>query len=184
MKKNFVNLYQDAGIIFLSVLVAVILWQTGILLDLLNSVKQVEFVGSFIAGLFFTSIFTAAPAVVALGEISRSHSLLVTAFVGSLGSVVGDLIIFHFIKDRFAEHFKELFVERSFFKMAKRAFRFKFFHWLNVLVGCLLILSPLPDELGISLLGLSKTKTSLFVFLSLALNFLGILLIGWVARAL
>ena len=61
MKKNFVNLYQDAGIIFLSVLVAVILWQTGILLDLLNSVKQVEFVGSFIAGLFFGSFFNSSP---------------------------------------------------------------------------------------------------------------------------
>ena len=66
----------------------------------------------------------------------------------------------------------------------KALFKFKFFRWLTWLIGGLIIASPLPDELGISLLGFSKAKTSLFIVLSFVFNFLGILFIGWVARAL
>jgi len=184
MKKSLVNLYQDAGIIVLSVLIAVILWQTGVLGNLLNSGQQVEFVGSFIAGIFFTSVFTAAPAVLAFGEIAQNHSLIITAFMGGLGSVVGDLIIFHFIKERFSTHILELINQKGGFLRVKHVFKHRFFHWLTLLVGCLIIASPLPDELGISLLGFSKTKTSLFALLSFILNFSGILFICWLARAL
>ena len=61
--------------------------------------------------------------------------------------------------------------------------KLKFFRWLTFLVGGLIIASPLPDELGISILGFSKMKVSWFIAISLVFNFIGILLIGVVARA-
>ncbi len=69
-------------------------------------------------------------------------------------------------------------------KRIKLLLKLKFFRWLTFLAGGLIIASPLPDELGISLLGFSKMKTSWFIPLSFAFNFIGILLIGWVAKAL
>ena len=51
-------LLQDAAIIFISVLVAVILAKTGILKNILTSTKELELLGGFLAGMFFTSIFT------------------------------------------------------------------------------------------------------------------------------
>ena len=69
-------------------------------------------------------------------------------------------------------------------KRIKVLFKLKFFRWLTFLVGGLIIASPFPDELGISLLGFSKMRTSWFIPLSFAFNFVGILLVGLVAKAL
>ena len=52
------------------------------------------------------------------------------------------------------------------------------------MLGGIIIASPFPDELGISLLGFTKTKTNAFIPVSLVFNFIGILLIGIVARTI
>ena len=69
-------------------------------------------------------------------------------------------------------------------KRIKLLLKLKLFRWLTFFAGGLIIASPFPDELGISLLGFSKMRTSWFIPLSFALNCIGILLIGWVAKAL
>ncbi len=178
--KNF--LMRDLGIVVLSVVIAIILAKTGVLASILTATRSLEILGSFVAGLFFTSIFTTAPAVVALGQIAQHNSIWVVAFLGGLGAVVGDLIIFRFVRDRFSEHLIGVLQEKGISKRMKAIFRAKFFRWLTFLLGGLIIASPLPDELGISLLGFSKMKTSWFVPLSFIANFGGILLIGFVAK--
>src|SRR3989338_6991323 len=160
-KKNF--LLQDFVIIVISVLVAVTLIKTEVLVRLLISTKELEILGSFIAGMFFTSIFTTAPAIVALGEIANANSVLITALFGGVGALVGDLIIFKFIKDRLSEHLLELIKHQSGGKRLRVLFKLKYFRWLTFLAGGFIIASPLPDELGISLLGFSKMRTSLFM---------------------
>lgn len=175
MRKVKNNLVQDAIIIAVSVAVAVILARTDI---------PVNIWGSFIAGVFFTSIFTVAPAAVTLGEIAQANSVLLTALFGALGAVAGDLIIFRFVRDRFSLHLAELMKAEGPGKRFMTLFRLKSFRWLTFLAGGFIIASPLPDELGIALLGFSKLKTSLFIPLSFVFNFLGIYLIGIAARLL
>ncbi|OGG78335.1 hypothetical protein A3A36_01445 [Candidatus Kaiserbacteria bacterium RIFCSPLOWO2_01_FULL_52_12b] len=63
-------------------------------------------------------------------------------------------------------------------------FRPRLFKWLIPFVGALIIASPLPDEAGLAMMGLSKMKTSVFIPISFALNFLGILAIGIFAKEL
>jgi len=46
------------------------------------------------------------------------------------------------------------------------------------------VISPLPDELGLAMMGLSKMKTSLFIPISFILNSLGILAIGLITKLL
>ena len=62
--------------------------------------------------------------------------------------------------------------------------KLKLFRRVSFFVGGLIIASPLPDELGISLFGFSKIKMSWFIPLSFIFNFIGIVLIGVVAQAL
>lgn len=182
LEKHF--LLQDAAIIFISVLVAVILAKTGILKNLLTSTKEYELFGGFISGMFFTSVFTTPPATVALGEIARVDGIIMTAVVGALGAVVGDLVIFRFIRDRFAEHLLELVGHKSLGRRFKALLKLRYFRWFTFLLGGLIIASPLPDELGVSLLGFSKMRMSWFIPLSFVCNFIGIILIGLVARTL
>ena len=44
-------------------------------------------------------------------------------------------------------------------------------------IGAIIIASPLPDELGVSLMGMSQMKASRFILLSYILNSIGIFLV-------
>lgn len=183
-KTNKHLLVQDLLIIAFSIGLAWYLEKTEVLVHLLSTTNQLEIVGSFVAGMFFTSIFTTAPAIVALGELSQVNSLLATALFGALGAVVGDLIIFRFIRDRFSEHLIEVAQEQGLTRRFRKLLKSKLLRRSSFLIGGLIIASPLPDELGVSILGFSKMKADVFSVVSFAFNFLGILAIGLAARAL
>lgn len=138
---------------------------------------------SFVAGLFFTSFFTTPPAIVVLGELAQEGNLFLVAGVGALGAVIGDYILFMFVRDRVAADASELLSGprlKRFMRIMKRS------HFRRVLpvVGALIIASPLPDELGLALLGISKMRTRSFFILSFCMNALGIMLVGLAARSL
>lgn len=177
-------LLHDVLVIIVSVGIAVVLAQAELLVTILESARELALLGSLIAGFFFTSIFTTAPAIVTLGEIARIQAIVPTALLGALGAVVGDFIIFRFIRDRFSEHVLQLLGHRGVGKRIHALFKLKLFRLVSLFVGSLIIASPLPDELGLSLFGFSKIKTSWFIPLSFISNFIGIILIGLVARAL
>ena len=183
MSKRRNNLVASWGIIILSVFVALLLAKTGILRDILTATQGAQFIGSFIAGMFFVSIFTAAPATIVLGEIAQSNSVTEVAILGGLGALLGDFLIFRFVRDRVSEDFSTLV------KMAKSErllslFQRKAFQWIIPFTGALIIASPLPDEVGLAMLGLSKMRTAVFIPLSFSLNAVGIFIIGFIARAL
>lgn len=180
-KENF--FMQDLAIITMSIVFAVFLVETSILSKILLSTLRLELFGSFVAGLFFTSIFTTAPAIVTLGQIAHSSgSVWSTALFGALGAVVGDLFIFKFVRDRLSEHFLELIKHEGYWKRVKALLRLKYFRWITFLLGGLIIASPFPDELGIGLLGFSKMKVKTFIPISFIFNFIGIVIIGFVAQ--
>ena len=177
------NLVRDLALVILSIFVAIILAKTGALQDLITSTQEMRFIGSFIAGIFFVSVFTVAPATVALGEIAQSNSVITVAILGGLGALIGDLIIFRFVKDRVSDHFYYLMrVSKS--ERLFSIFKLKLFRWIIPFVGALIIASPLPDEIGVAMLGLSTMKNSYFILLSFVLNSAGILIIGLIAKAL
>ncbi|OGN01630.1 MAG: hypothetical protein A3I26_03780 [Candidatus Yanofskybacteria bacterium RIFCSPLOWO2_02_FULL_43_10] len=178
------NLIRDLALVVFSVLIAVILAKTGALQELITSTKEMRLIGSFIAGIFFTSIFTTAPAIVALGEIAHANSVILTALLGGMGALAGDLVIYKFVRDRLSEHLGELIKHQDGGKRLGMLFKLKYFRWLTFFVGGFIIASPLPDELGVSLLGLSKMRIRFFIVLSFVFNFVGILLIGLVAKTL
>jgi len=138
---------------------------------------------SFVAGMFFTSVFTTALATVVLGEIAQSGSIFWVALLGGLGALMGDLIIFLFIRNRLAEDFGYLIQKTSSGRLIA-IFKLRIFRWLVPLLGALVVASPLPDELGLAMMGLSKMKTSLFIPVSFVLNATGILIIGLIAKTL
>lgn len=176
-------LLRDLIIIGLSILVAVLIKETGVLPPLLLAAQKMKFLGNFLAGMFFVSVFTFAPALVALTEIVKTSSPVVVSFYGAAGALLGDFLIFRFIRDSLSENLLYLIkrkrVDRLSFSLKSRPLG-----WLGPLVGAIIIASPLPDEIGIALMGFSKLKSSIFVPLSFILNFLGILAIVSAAKYL
>lgn len=180
---RFQHILQDVAIIGISIIVAILLVQSHIIDQALDTSRELGHLGAFVAGMFFTSIFTTAPAIVTLGEISTSLGILETAIWAALGSVVGDMLIFRFVKDRMADHLTEILGHKRGIHRLAKLLKFRFFRYLTFLAGGLIIASPLPDELGIGLLGLSKMREVYFVPLSFAFNFLGISVIGLIAAS-
>lgn len=173
---------RDLGIVMLSVAVAVLGVRTGLAGELLSAAGGLRFIGSFIAGMFFVSIFTAAPAAAVLIELFQANSLLEVAVAAGLGGLAGDWVMFRFLRDHVARDLAFL-ARHSPLRRPLAVFRLKSSRWLTPLVGALMVASPLPDEMGLALMGLSGLRTALFLPLSFMLNFLGILAIGLVVRA-
>ena len=172
---------RDLVIIALSAVVAIIFVKTGILRSVLTSTQDMKILGSFISGIFFVSIFTALPATVIIAELAETNSIFLVALFGGFGALFGDLIIFRFIKDNLSEDFFYL-IKKSRSERFFSIFRLKLFKWLVPFVGALVVASPLPDELGLAMMGFSKMKTSLFIPIAFILNSLGILIICFIAR--
>ena len=177
------HLYQDLGIITLSILVALIIARSGAVETFLASIGDGQWIGSLVAGALFTSVFTTAPAIVLLGKLAQTNSVWIVALLGTGGAVAGDYLIFRFFRDRFSQDVLSLLQHHP-RRRLKKMLRLRSARWLMGAVGMLIIASPLPDELGIALLGFSKTKQRFFLLLSFTANFLGILAIGLAAQRL
>lgn len=178
------NISQDVSIVTLSIVIALVMVKTNLLSDFLATISGFESLGSLIAGMFFTSIFTTAPAIVTLGEIASYGSIFNTAFFGAIGAVLGDLIIFQFVRDRLSEHFTGMMKNEKWWRRVHHVFKLKYFRWITFLLGGIILASPFPDELGISLLGMTKMKTKQFIQISFVFNFIGILIIGYIAKSI
>lgn len=170
------NLLKNLSLFFLSVILAVVLAKTDAFRELLVSIQSLRFIGSFIAGMFFISVFTVAPASVMLVEIAQNTPIWEVAILGGLGAVVGDYIIFRFIRDTLADEIVNFFRKTKLQKVIG-VFRLSAFRWLIPLVGAIIVASPLPDELGLTMMGLSKVNTRVFILISFVLNSLGIFLL-------
>lgn len=176
------RLTRDILIVVVSVFAAVAFAKSSLLDGLFGLVAGHYLIVAFIAGLFFTSSFTTAPAIVVLAKLCVLFPLLNIALVGAGGALLGDFIIFAFIKGHLAEDLAYI-LSKSKMRRAAHVLKYHFVRWLMAAVGALVIASPLPDELGLALMGISKISTWKFCVLSYAFNFLGILLIAFVARS-
>lgn len=171
------NLKEDAIHVGISVLFAWFLISSGIIADMLSLSDAGRIAQSFVGGLFFTSLFTVVPASVFLAGLSETTPPLIVAFFGALGAMCGDLALFLFIRDRLSEDIKNAFRKKT-VRRFFNSFHFGFWKWLAPLLGGFIIASPLPDEFGLSLLGLSRTRISVLLPIAFAMNFLGILAIA------
>src|SRR3989344_3710076 len=127
--------------------------------------------------IFRNSTFTVSIGTAILLILAENYSPVFLGIIAGLGAVAGDLTIFQFVHSRgFVEEVKHLF---EFFGSDKihHLLHTKYFSWTLPVVGALIIASPLPDELGVSLMGISRMKPYQFILLSFGLNSLGIFLI-------
>lgn len=149
----------------------------------IQAMGSLGYLGSFICGIFFVSIFTVAPAASIIFEIARTLDPLLVAITAGVGAVIGDYLIFRFLKDNVFAELAPVFKMKNDHILSK-LFASPFFSWLIPLFGAFIIASPLPDEIGISLMGLSKIKSWQFLLVTFLLNAFGIFLIIILAKSI
>lgn len=142
------------------------------------------FVPEFIAGMLYTSAFTAPFAVAAFFVIGKYTDPLTIAIVGGLGSMAADLIILKFFRFIFFGKRSPLSGVREMHWIIKKLRSLSLFRTFAPIIGAFIIASPLPDELGLMILGITKIDTWHASLLLYALDFAGIFVIASIAHNL
>lgn len=168
--------YKNLTFLFLSLGIALLLSQYEPFHMFLLNLGNLGYIGAFIAGILFVSTFTVATGAVILLVLAETLSPIEIGIIAGAGAVIGDLTIFRFIKENLLEEIKPLY-NRLGGAHLSAVLHTKYFTWTLPVIGALIIASPLPDEIGVSLMGISKMKTYQFLVLSFILNVVGIFLV-------
>lgn len=173
----------DILIITASIYLAIYLAHSGAISRLIEAAGNNILLVSLVTGMFFTSFFTTPIAIAAFSNLAGTGNMFLIAAVGGLGAVLGDSLIFFFVREKVSKDVSPL-LKGPRLKHALRLLKKRRYRRILPVIGALIIASPLPDELGLALIGVSTLSRGQFLLLSYAMNTLGIFCILAVSSAL
>lgn len=144
---------------------------------LVSYLSSLSYIGSFLAGILFPYTLTAPISGSIFIIISKIVNPLISSVIGAFGAVLGDYLIFKFVKHHLADEIKEILKGRR----EKLEVPERYRKIIPILAG-FIIASPLPDEIGVALLGMSEFEKKKFLCFSYSLHFAGILLLVYLGR--
>lgn len=172
--------------IFVTAIVVVAYWlsKSGILTEWVARSEGTEFIAVFLAGIFFTSFSTFPLTLALLNALAQTQvPTPAIALLAGLGAMIGDAGLLSTLRVSFLDDASAYLV-----KLTHGAFEVavgqKAVKILAFLLGGIVIASPLPDELGLSLMGIAHIPTRYILLVSYIFNVLGVAGIVLAARAL
>lgn len=166
-----------AGIVF-----AFLVTRSDVTREWLLRLTDYGYFGAFLGGVLFIFTFTTATGLIVIAELSQTMSPLMVGVIGGAGAVAGDMAIFFFARKELEKEVK-FSLKRLGGNFLLSLLKLKPLKWLLPIVGAVIIASPFPDEIGVSLMGLSKIKTYKFFLLAFVLNAIGIFIVASASRA-
>lgn len=176
------HVLRDVFFVFFSIILAIFLARSGLIVKFVDAAAGYGALASLLSGMFFTSIFTIAPSTVALATVSQSFPPILVALWGGLGAMIADLIIFLFIRERIYVDVGGL-MKKSLRRHFLSLFHYGFIKWVVLIAGAFIVASPIPDEIGLALIGLSRVKIIYILPVVFVLHSVGIFLFVLAARA-
>jgi len=169
--------YKNLTFLLFSLVLAYFVLRNETLHSYLLGLGNFGYVGAFFAGILFVSTFTVATGAIILLVLAETLSPIEIGLIAGLGAVVGDFVIFRFVKDDLAREINLIYNKIDGNHHFKKVLNTKYFSWTLPVMGAIIIASPLPDEVGVSLMGIAKMKTYQFLLISFLLNTIGIFLV-------
>jgi hypothetical protein len=173
--------YKNTTLLILGLILFFYLVQTPTIDNAIRQMGTFGYIGAFITGMFFVSTFTAAPAALVLFNLADNLHPVEVALLAGLGAMLGDFLILRLMQDKVFDELKPI-IGKLQHPYLRSLFKTPYFAWLLPVLGAIVIASPLPDEAGVSLLGLSKIKKWQFFAVTYVLNAVGIFVIVAIAR--
>lgn len=134
-----------------------------------NLAKANHVIFSAIAGALYSFSFTAAFAVVLFSNLTLTQSEVVPlSIIAATGGLVMDLTLLRFIKGFMAE---ELTGHAK--RVVERFTNHKPVRLMLQVIGALVIMSPFPEELGLTLLGISHLSFWRILSITYILDIIG-----------
>lgn len=139
-----------------------------------------SYLGIFIAGLLLAFGFS-APFGVGILITAQPENILLATFIAGIGAMISDMIIFKTIKFSFMNEFEQLKKTKTahFIKKIARMNKSVLIrHYFLYIFAGIIIATPLPDEIGVSMLaGLTTVNPKKLAIISFILHSLAIFLI-------
>jgi uncharacterized membrane protein YdjX (TVP38/TMEM64 family) len=176
--------YKNTVLLAASAILLLIFADHVIVRGIVESVSGFGYPGIFLTGFFIVSTFTIVPATLLLAEVAQTYGYWETVALATAGAILGDFVIFRFIRDTISEELRPIFAAISKEKQFRKIFRSPFFGWAAPVIGAAIVASPLPDELGLGLLGASRMSNKRFIMLVSVIDFIGIALLVSALRAI
>lgn len=173
--------YPKLTILFASVFVAS--WLFFSVRDsqfLQDSLVATGYLGIFWGGFFYAYGFTAAGATGLLLILAKSADSIYAGLIGGFGALISDILIYFFVRYSFEDEIDKLKKEKVvlFLGNSSRNLMGALSEYLIPFVASVIIASPLPTEIGVSLLAALKKMTIIrFIVLVYILHTLGIFVI-------
>ena len=172
--------YPKIFLLILSIVLAYFIFRNPFVSNYIFRLEGLSYLGIFVSGMLIAFGFSAAFAV-GFFIVSQPQNIFLAATIGAMGSVVSNLLIFKFIRFSFKNEFDNIQNEKSFSdikKIVKENISIKIRHYILYLFAGILIATPLPDEIGVSLLaGLTTIKSKVLAMITFVLHFGEILII-------
>jgi len=169
--------YKNLTFLFISFILAFVISQFEPFHDFLHGLGGLGYIGAFLAGILYVSTFTVATGAIILLVLAERLSPIEIGIIAGAGAVFGDFVIFRFVKDNLSKEVQAIYEHIDGEHHVRRVLHSKYFSWGTPVLGAIIIASPLPDVIGVSLLGISKMGTYKFLLVSFVLNAIGIFLV-------
>lgn len=165
--------YKHTTIAVAALLLFVLLFDTAFMSAIFSFLNNQQYLGGFIAGMLSASFITAAPAAVLIVELAQHLDPLALAVLIGIGSAAGDMVLLLFFEERIFHELAPLGRRLGLKRFVKRAGKGKRMSAPLLLTGAVVIMTPVPDEIGLGLLGISHFPKVFLFLICLALNTLG-----------
>ena len=187
MKRLFKFRYPKIVLLIIAIILAYYIFSETSFPALLQGLNVSKYLIIFIGGLLFSFGFT-TPFAIGIFLTTNPENIFLASIIGGLGALASDMVIFNIIKLSFMDEFNRLEHTKPIKKMSsliKTKINEKIRVYLLYTCAGLIIASPLPDELGITMLaGLTAIKLSTLAKISFTMNALGILIMLAISRIL
>jgi hypothetical protein len=136
---------------------AYVLARMGLLHSVAEWFNGDGYVSVFIGGMLYTFGFTAGFGFALLAEVSQHVHPIPAALLGGAGATIADMTLFRFVRISLKDEWTLLLQSATALRirtLLHRHVRFEYLRRAGIwLLACTIIASPLPDEIGITVLG-------------------------------
>jgi hypothetical protein len=165
--------HKNISMFVFGLVAALLFSQSQFFQSFIQSMSGYPAISAFIAGMLFASTFTIAAGGLIIINLAHTANPILLIVFGGLGAVSCDLLIFYFFKDKVAKEISPIYDEFISKSHLKKIMHTRAFAWTLPVIGAFIIASPLPDELGVSLMGFSQMKVLQFFLISLGSHLIG-----------
>jgi len=173
--------YPKLFLFLLTLLIAIILFYQGRNhAPFHNFLVSLGYFGTFLGGIFYAYGFTSTPSTAVLLVLAKEQNLLLAVLIGGFGALLSDILIFKFVRFSFIDEIEKLEKEKIIRHIEKKEKKLlgHYYKYVFPTLAGLLIASPLPTEIGVTMLAsIKKISIKKFMIIAYLLHTFGIFII-------